>query len=466
MQNLLKHCIPLFILFVLLGCQGNLIGRQGQVTAPKHIFLIVIDTLRADHLGCYGYKVPTSPTIDRMAKDGVLFTNAYSTASSTLESVFSFFSSTTNLGNLVYYKDYVSVYSSLQKLFKKEGFNTLAVVSNPWLKARKDIFQDGFIHFQFFESNKWLPNTTDKVTEAVFNFLETKFNSNGKNFFYIHYLDPHAPYRPPVNYGFFTGKPPIRHLVKNGKVHALSGENKIRSRRKKNPTYSGIPSPEFLSEEDLDYLISKYDAEIKYVDFHIEKLLIKLKEMDILKDSLIVITADHGEEFLEHDCLAHGFQLYDETIHIPLIFYWKNKLNAQCRENLVSGIDIAPTILELCQINPPASMLGKNIFSKKVKEEPILFCTHFKNQNQQGMRTDKWKLIDNLRSGEVKIFDIDNDPKEQNNLFDNDSKKWDHLFKTYKNLISKHSVKKDEKEEKKLEIDQETKEQLKALGYL
>ena len=84
MQNLLKHCIPLFILFVLLGCQGNLIGRQGQVTVPKHIFLIVIDTLRADHLGCYGYKVPTSPTIDRMAKDGVLFANAYSTASSTL----------------------------------------------------------------------------------------------------------------------------------------------------------------------------------------------------------------------------------------------------------------------------------------------------------------------------------------------------------------------------------------------
>jgi len=188
--------------------------------------------------------------------------------------------------------------------------------------------------------------------------------------------------------------------------------------------------------------------------------------MDILKDSLIVITADHGEEFLEHDCLAHGFQLYDETIHIPLIFYWKDHLEADCSERLVSGIDIAPTILELCQIKPPDSMLGKNILKKKVREESSLFFTHFSNQKKRGMRTGKWKLVENIRTGEIKIFDIDNDPKEQNNLFNNDSKKWDHLFKAYNNLLSKHGVKKDEREKKKLEIDQETKEQLKALGYL
>jgi len=82
------------------------------------------------------------------------------------------------------------------------------------------------------------------------------------------------------------------------------------------------------------------------------------------------------------------------------------------------------------------------------------------------MRTNKWKFIENVKTGEIKIFNIENDPKEQNNLFDGNPKKWDNLFKTYKNLLSKHSVKKDEKEKKKLEIDQETKQQLKALGYL
>ncbi len=136
-----------------------------------------------------------------------------------------------------------------------------------------------------------------------------------------------------------------------------------------------------------------------------------------------------------------------------------------CKENLVSGIDIAPTILELCQIKPPTNMLGRNILKKTLDEKPILFSTHF-YQNQRGMRISKWKLVENIKTGEIKIFDIDNDPKEQNNLFDNDSKKWDHLFKTYKNLLQKHSVKKDETQGKKLDMDQETREQLKALGYL
>ena len=463
MQDLLKLLIPLFIVFVLLGCQK-------KADVPKHIFFIVIDTLRADHLGCYGSKVPTSPTIDCLAKEGVLFKNAYSTSSNTLESVFSFFTSNVNLNYQVWNKDLLSSYISIQKCFKQAEYNTLAVISNPWLKGSQYLFKESFVHCQFVVSKGWkqqgIHNTTDLVTQAILDFLPSKFNPSAKNFFYIHYLDPHDPYNPPVNYGFFSDNLPLRPFLKKGNVTAISGSNEVIRKYKQNPAYSDIPHPKSISKNELNYLISKYDSEIRHVDFNIKELITRLEEMDILKDSLIVITSDHGEEFLEHGCFKHGFQLYDETIHIPLIFYWKDNLNAQCTENLVSGIDIAPTILELCQIKPPASMLGKNILSKKVTEESSLFCTHFWNQNQQGMRTNKWKLIENVKSGEIKIFDIDNDPKEQNNLFDNDSKKWDHLFKTYKNLLSKHSVKKDEKEEKKLEIDQETKEQLKALGYL
>jgi hypothetical protein len=111
-------------------------------------------------------------------------------------------------------------------------------------------------------------------------------------------------------------------------------------------------------------------------------------------------------------------------------------------------------------------MLGRNILLMREEVQPILFCTHFVNQKQQGMRNNRFKLIENIRTGEIKVFDIDNDPLEQNNLFDNDLKKWDHLSKTYKNLLSKHSVKKDEAQGKKLDMDQETREQLKALGYL
>jgi len=459
MQNLLKHLIILFILSGLVGCQG-------KVDVPKHVFFIVIDTLRADHLGCYGSKVPTSPTIDRLAKEGVLFTNAFATASSTLESVISFCNSTTALTNRIYKLNPQEALplsnDSLQKHLKEAGYNTLVVISNPWLKYHQDYFKDGFTHFQFVgRGGNWY-NTTKKVTQVALNFLEKNFNTSGKNFFYIHYFDPHSPYISPADYGFFSGKASTRFLP----VDSFAGEKEVLEKFKKDPKYSGIPCPKPISNNDLNYLISRYNSEIRHVDFNLEKLTTRLQEMDILKDSLIVITSDHGEEFLEHGCFKHGYQLYDETIHIPLIFYWKDHLNAQSKGNLISGIDIAPTILELCQIKPPSSMLGRNILKRRKTEEPILFCTHFINQEQRGMRTNKWKFIENVKTGEIKIFNIENDPKEQNNLFDGNPKKWDNLFKTYKNLLSKHSVKKDEKEKKKLEIDQETKEQLKALGYL
>ena len=458
MKIRLSFAVAIAVIFALAACQKKEI-------APKHVFFIVIDTLRADHLGCYGYTISTSPFIDKLAEEGVLFKNAYATANNTLESVFSFLSSATNVNNAVYDNGFINAYSSLQKCLKDEGYTTIAIVSNPWLKSRKDIFQDGFTHFEFVISDSWeqhgIFNTTELVTKTTLDFLDTKFNPDEKNFFYIHYLDPHDPYASPVNYGFFSGKVPPYPVY----VSTHSGVSVVRQRYKEDPAFTGIPNPKSISENDLNYLISKYDSEIRFVDSHIEQLLTTLQEMGILEESLIIITSDHGEEFLEHGCLKHGFQLYDESIHIPLIFYWKDHLKATRKKNLVSGIDIAPTILEFCRANKPPGMLGSTIFAGD-RKEPVLFCTHFVNQKQRGMRSDAWKLIENLRTGEIKIFDLKNDPGEQKDLFDNDARKWGHLFKTYEKLLSKHEVRKVEKEEKSLEIDTETRKQLEALGYL
>ncbi len=453
-------------LFLFLGCQK-------QDAAPKHIFFIVIDSLRADHLGCYGYKPSTSPTIDRLAREGIQFKNAYSTASSTLESVLSFFNSSTALTNKIYNlspKEAVPLSeNSLQKQLKQSGYNTLAVVSNPWLKYHEDYFRGGFSHFQFVISDYWkqegIFNTTDKVTETVLQFLKTKFDSTGRNFFYIHYLDPHDPYSSPVDYNFFAGVPSVRQSFKKGIVDEVFEINQVIEKYKEDPTYSGIPTTKPFSKNALSYLISRYDSEIRHVDFNLVKLMASLQKMNILEDSLIIITADHGEEFLEHGCLKHGFQLYDETIHIPLIFYWKGYLKSKYQKKLVSGIDIAPTILNFCQLNAPSSMLGSNIFSED-RKEPILYCTHFVNQQQHGMRTEKWKLIQNVRTDEIKIFDIENDPEEKNNLFDGNHENWSHLIKTFEELLEKHVSQEYKEKAKKLEIDPETREQLKALGYL
>jgi hypothetical protein len=190
-----------------------------------------------------------------------------------------------------------------------------------------------------------------------------------------------------------------------------------------------------------------------------------LEEMDILQDSLIIITADHGEEFLEHGCLAHGFQLYNETIHIPLVFYWPGHLPPVSNENIVSGIDIAPTILKLCQLKPPSSMLGENMLKRRGKRDPILFSTHFVNQKQRGVRDGDWKLIKNMKTGEIKIFNLSNDPEEKDNLFSKDPQT-NRLLKMFDELILKYDRSQDVKEDQKIVIDPEIKKQLEALGYL
>lgn len=434
------------------------------------MFLIVIDTLRADHLGCYGYKVSTSPTIDRLAKEGVLFNNAYATSSNTLESTFSLFQATTALTNKVHtlLPDQTLSLSvtSLQQHLKQQGYTTIGVVSNPWLRWHADYFRDGFTHFKFAGGRAWgVFNTTELVTQTVQDFLANKLDRQGKNFFYIHYLDPHDPYRPPVNHGFFKGNPP----QPPGLIYVVSREAEVKNKYKEDPTYSGIPIPMQLSENDLNYYVSQYDGEIRHVDFHIGKLIETLESMKILDDSLIIITSDHGEEFSEHGLYRHGFQLYDETVRVPLIFYWKNNLDVHVRDEIVSGIDIAPTIMDFCGLDLPSTMLGSSLLSKK-KDEPILFCTHFINQKQRGMRMGKWKLIENVAAGEIMVFDMEHDPGERQNLFPDSLQEREQLLKAYKQLLAKHAVKMEDAEVKRPQqpsaMDDETREQLEGLGYL
>ena len=182
MKQYFRACIYFVLLTSLFA------GCQKKADVPKHVFLIVIGTLRADHLGCYGYTVPTSPTIDRLAREGVVFTNAYATSSNTLESVFSFFNCSTALTNNVHVHSpaeikFISV-GSVQKYLKRAGYRTIAVIANPWLKAYQDYFQDGFNHVKFVGSNAWgIPNTTELVTGTVSDFLTTKLDRKGRNFF-------------------------------------------------------------------------------------------------------------------------------------------------------------------------------------------------------------------------------------------------------------------------------------------
>ena len=388
-----RAIVVLALLASVARCSSPEPTREGP--HGRHVFFIVIDTLRADHLGTYGYERGTSPTIDRLAQGGVVFENAFANASSTLESVYSFFTSTTAVNELVYVEGLPLWGSPLHKCFERGGHQTLAVIANPWLHGVEFFFDNGFENLEFINLNdQWVDNSTERVTEAVLDKLENDLDPLKDSFFYIHYLDPHDRYLPPRDYGFALADRPAKRPT----THWLSGEPDVDRRLQADPAFAGIATPRAATAELLDHLVADYDGEIRYVDENLRRIVDKLEDLEILEDSVLVITADHGEEFLEHGCLKHGFQLYDETLRIPLIVYAPELLAPARRQDLVSGIDIPVTLLTLAGLPIPEHMLGRDILADRLEQAPVLVSTHFKNQEQHGMRSERWKLIENLKT--------------------------------------------------------------------
>ena len=445
------------------GCAGDP-GPVEGAGPPRHVFLVVIDTLRADHLGCYGYNRRTSPTIDRLAREGVVFENAVSTSSNTLESVISLFTSTTGLTTKVYHEGIPARYESLQVLFAAGGFNTLAVIANPWLKYHEGFFSAGFGHYKFINDERpdyWGANTTKQVTDKVLQFLDQGFDPDGRNFFYVHYLDPHDAYRSPVEYGFTEAPRPDPVPL----VHVYSGEEAIQTRAAEQPDYHEMATPHPLPPGLLDFFIAAYDEEIRYVDEQLTRILEKLQGMGVLEDSLIIVTSDHGEEFMDHGLLKHGFQLYRETVEVPLIVHGPRFLRPGRERRVVSAIDIAPTMLGISGIAVPDHMLGTNLFAEP-NGEPAMFCTHFVNQSKRGMRYGRWKVVEDLHEDTMEVYDLARDSRETSDLSDDLPPEWPDVWSRYQQALKRHAPRESEPRRDSPEMDEETREQLKALGYV
>jgi arylsulfatase len=458
---LLRFSFVFILVAAVTGCQRN------QSNTPQHVFLIVIDTLRADHLGCYGYQRPTSPTIDRLARQSVLCTRSYATSTNTLQSVVGLLTSSVDLTGHDYQNGLSADRPYLPAVMSQASYNTFAVVANPWLAYFKDSLTRGFDDYNFVFDTSWevpgIMNSTDRVTQEVLKLFDTKISWQERNFVYIHYLDPHDPYRPPAEDSFVAGRLPAEPLF----VHTVSGEEDVRMKYEKDPTNADFPQPVPVSADVVQYFTDQYDGEIKHVDRAIGKLLAQLQRLAVLEDSLIVVTADHGEEFLEHGCFKHGFHLYKETISVPLIFYGPQWLRRKQLATPVSGIDVAPTILGLCRIRPPAGMQGHNIFDPDYREQPILFCTHFVNQQKAGMKLYPWKIIRNERNKTTRLYNVAADPSEKNDLLaQGDDRPYRALLTTFEAELHKHALMSRSNQNQLPAMDNRTRTQLKALGYL
>ena len=275
--------------------------RSPQSDRPPNFIVYLVDTLRADHLQCYGYSRATSPHLDQLAEDGVLFEQAYSSAPWTRPSVASLFTGLWySFHGAGYSTGLEGTFDTLAERMRDRGFETAAFVCNGRIHAQSLNFEQGFSEFTAVGLKTGSLLATD-VNRLVLPYLER--NRDRPFFLYLHTVDPHAPYAP---------HPSVAGRFQRNYDGAM------------NPAYSHAEMLEKLpdlSREDLQYFIDCYDEEILFNDLAFGQLVEKLKDMGLYENTHILFVSDHGEEFQEHGGFGHCDRLWQPLLRIPMV--WK-----------------------------------------------------------------------------------------------------------------------------------------------
>jgi len=447
----------------------------------KNVILITVDCLRADHLSCYGYYRKTSPYLDELAEKGILFTQAFSNGPWTPLSFPSILTSTYPLQYSPFDYHLSPKRLMLSEVLKQNGYLTGAFHSNPYLsnfygynrgfdifydsifteerikvrssfqfltkvktKLERSLGQQNFIYRLLYrvggeiikKEPKWrkikrakrLREIDEKIIESA-STINTKVISWLKDvkepfFLWVHYMDVRMGYLPPEKcleyYTHFSSSLP----------------NKARIRELSEKVYRTLyAAKERFSDDEIKLLIDLYDAEVRYVDEHIKLLLDNARKMRLLDETLVIITADHGDEFLEHGDIGHHSKLYDELLHVPLIIYAPELDKNIVIDDLVSLLDLAPTILDILNIKKPEQWVGESLLTliegKRTRENMgVISEALVYGRRRIAYRTKKWKLIVDEGKNTYELYNLEEDPKELNNVAEE-----------YPNLVEEFSLK-------------------------
>lgn len=386
---------------------------------PKpNIILIISDTTRADHLGCYGYARNTSPNIDRFARGGLLFENCSSHAPVTGSSHASILTG--------FYPHETKVYdnrslsedaTSLPEILERNGYATMAVISNYVLrKGRRyeqgiEFYDDTMENLEIARDvpERRAPETARRAVELIDQVSEEPF------FLWVLFQDPHGPYTPPDSLveGFLPettlrgaegGIPPQRLLRVNSTVSGVGG----------------IPSYQRFGDEfEYDQYVARYDAEIRFMDQHFQRILDALEKRGLLDRSIVLFTSDHGEGMGEHDYyFAHGEFLYQGLLHVPLVIRYGDRLRGR-RSDPVQHVDIVPTLLEMAGVKTDIPFHGRDLRVEPEGTRNILSEMEM-SLDGSGLRYSlvrgALKLVLVPAVNESSLFDLDSDPGEEVDL--------------------------------------------------
>lgn len=455
-QKLVRRTLPwmgLLVGMLAISVQGKQILAERRALADltpappyaPNVLFITLDTVRARNLSVYGYSRPTTPQLEQLAKMGVVFERALSTAPWTLPSHASMFTGRFP-GELS--ADWLtpldSTYPTLAEFFRARGYLTAGFVGNTGYCSYEHGLDRGFIHYEDYRislgqtvASSMLTRTiadnfrlrrilrndehlnrqpADQINEKVLRWFSHK--EQRPFFVFINYYDAHEPYLPPPPYDKMFG--PGRKYGKFSPLHRHNWEPAVMHRK--------------LSPEEVQEEIDAYDGAIAYIDHQLGQLLNELGRKGLLENTLIIITSDHGEEFGEHGIFDHGNSLYLPTVHVPLLIVFPSKVPAGKRiHEPVSLRDLAATVVDLTRLGGDPHFPGKSLarYWNMPAQAPGLEETPLLSEVSRVTGRPTWfpvsrgdvkALIFNgmryIKNGDgvEELYDFENDPWEQRNL--------------------------------------------------
>jgi len=409
------------------GCTGA--TDPDETAAYRPVVLIVVDTLRADHLGAYGYdERPTSPNIDRWAQKGLVFERAWATSSWTLPSFGSMLTGrlpTVHFAGIEVDADsgvpagVVAARSlatlnedlpTLAEVLQQRGFATGALVSNPLLEPRFGLNR-GFDDYDHFKTDNTNLRPAAEAVDMALEWIEG--NRDRPFFLMVHFFEPHLDYGAPAPFrGRFTD-------AATGFDLPVKGVWPMRNRIDE------------IGAVERDFIGAAYDEEIAYLDAEIGRFLDQLEERAVLDEALVVLTSDHGEEFFEHGGFEHGHAMFDEVLRVPMVL-WGPQVESGREAMPVSLIDVMPTVLDAAGVTmvvgeddesaavarialPGLSLLDAARPTWPLRRSLIAERLHY-GPETKAIVSWPYKAMLDIESGSAKLFDLATDPEERDDL--------------------------------------------------
>ncbi len=458
----------LCLLFSMTGCSDDAAPESNvtvSVAAPQNLLFIILDAFDAGHVTHLGYKAGTTPNLDRIAAEGTTFASAYSQTSSTNSSAKSYLTGMYPAGLIAGRGIHALTESdyTLAEFFGDAGFQTGGFSENTYVKKRLG-FTQGFETFKYidplFDKDVALDyrprdqEATLRLIKLAEEWMKSQ-SSDDRWFCYLHLLRPHNPYTVPNSFA-----EQAKFLPDGKSIDKME-----------NMLLRGVRNRTNLSRLNLAPLyIDRYDTNIRYVDQLLGDLIEALEAEGLLENTLLIIASDHGEAFGQHGDFGHNTTVYEEMIHVPLVFHAPDYvgLTTPLVTQPVEMVDLFATLAALYSLTPPEYLHGRSFLPLMLGSTEPHKDTYFSMTNKGewlSVRKRNLKLILKGRAYShfvpKEIFDIGRDPMEQTNLLgpEGPGQEFTELVDQYREKYYKRA------QQKAPELTQEDQDMLDALGY-